>query len=307
MDVLKSKFMLVFLALIMVFAGATIAWFIGANRLENRLIALGAQGSNDALTLDCADQHISGYPFRYVATCEHPRISVAIDGIAPFEIVMSRLQRVSLVYRQNQHLFFAQGPLLLTDMENGSTKVLDASFDLMSLSTRSSDRGLERISVVMDKPKLMLNGQTVTQTASLARLEAHLVASNPSNNNVHQDYDLFVSGEGGDVEMPFTLRVQAKDFVTKPEDFSDRTFVARQLQQGITLDARLVSNAVQSVDFAAPDYQGLIALSAQSGLWGLLEAQDKSKPAAARFFRDLAVLANGTQIDISGLFKLSQP
>lgn len=146
----------------------TAGWFYVANEARKAIVALADSGGTGTPTLTCGNLGIGGYPFRLDITCGPATIAVE-DVTATIEEVRASV----LVYRLNQVLLFAKGPLLVEDAFSGAQSRLTwASFDS---SLRLTDWRIARFSLVVENLNWADTLATEALIANAGHLEVHLI------------------------------------------------------------------------------------------------------------------------------------
>ncbi len=99
----------------------------------------------------CASRTIGGYPFRIEMRCADPAAELRGEG-AQVALKARELLAVSQVYRPDLLIAEITGPMMIAESGNVSNFVAD--WTLMQASVRGLPIAPERISIVLDQPKL---------------------------------------------------------------------------------------------------------------------------------------------------------
>lgn len=142
------------------------AWFVVRSRTVAALDAWVAAERANGRDWSCPDRSVGGFPFRIAVEC--PSLSLTRSDLA---IVFGRGVAVAQVYQPRLIIAEASGPLRL----NGGTVDTEATWRLMQASIRTTPGGFERVSVVLDEPRIRVTGLGGDDMSAMAKhLETHL-------------------------------------------------------------------------------------------------------------------------------------
>jgi hypothetical protein len=169
----RSRFWLYtpFVLLLLLAIAWSIAWFVIRNRTAEALDGWIAAEARAGRQWTCADRTIAGYPFRIEVICN------ALDlKRGAVTASFGRTEAVAQVYQPRRIITEVAGPLKVTD----GTVTVQGSWDLLQASINTSARGLQRLSLAANAPKVAVTGLGGGEIAgSGKRLELH-VRPNPS-------------------------------------------------------------------------------------------------------------------------------
>jgi hypothetical protein len=169
----RSRFWLYapFVLLLLLAIAWSVAWFVIRNRTAEALDGWIAAEARAGREWTCADRRIAGYPFRIEVICN------ALDlKRGAVSASFGRTEAVAQVYQPRRIITEVAGPLRVTD----GTVTVQGSWDLLQASLNTSARGIQRVSLAANAPKMTVTGFPAGEIAgSGKRLELH-VRPNPS-------------------------------------------------------------------------------------------------------------------------------
>jgi hypothetical protein len=209
--------------LVLILAGGWIAfWKYAQLKVAESIEGWKAREARAGRVYDCGTQTIGGFPFRFELLCDRARAAIA-SAHPPLELTAPRIHLAAQVYQPNLLIAEIAGPL--TVAETGQAARYVADWTLAQASVRGTPRAPERLSVVLDEPKLR-RGES-EQVLAAKRLELHgrmlegSAAANPVIEIVLRTQQLAVPAAGAmaakpvDAEIDLVLR-GLKDFAPKP-------------------------------------------------------------------------------------------
>lgn len=141
------------------------AWFVVRGQTLDGLDAWLERERAQGRRWACPDRSVGGFPFRIEVRC--PSLAVEGRGLAASFGPVSGLAQV---YNPRHVIVEAAGPLRL---QFGALQV-EGPWRLLQASVRTAKEGLERLSLILDRPSLRLAGLAAEPIALAARkIEAH--------------------------------------------------------------------------------------------------------------------------------------
>lgn len=169
----RRGYILLIAAVVVVIAGWSAAWLYGRSVLGNRIDwHLRALVSRD-VEVDCSDQGITGYPFRYEVRCS----DLSVRGPAATAASLGSLTAVALVYNPFHVILEARSPARVAMPLRGLDGVLD--FDTARASVKFSREGLRALDAVLaapalSPPALSHGGDRASRGPAADKVELHL-------------------------------------------------------------------------------------------------------------------------------------
>ncbi|HEY2231239.1 MAG TPA: DUF2125 domain-containing protein [Xanthobacteraceae bacterium] len=167
-------------ALVVVLAALwTGAWFMIAARVPDAIAQWRAREAGTGIIFDCATQLIAGFPFRIEVRCSDP--SVELAGTAPplaFEAADALL--AWQVYQPTLVIGEFTGPLAIG--ERGKPASFLAHWSLAEASIRASLDGVERVSIVSERPSVDRSDGGGVLKADHIELHGRRVPGSPADN-----------------------------------------------------------------------------------------------------------------------------
>lgn len=199
-----------YVALALIAAGWSTAWFIIRDHTIESLDAWIEQERDLGRQWSCAERSVGGFPFRVEVVC--PRLSLAGPD---FAVAIGRVIGVAQVYQPGLIIVEASGPLT---SKIGPTS-LEGTWRPLQASIRTSADGIERLSLVVEAPSIRASGLPKGDLAlSARRTEVHL-RPDPAIGSAEQAYDVSLRTDGAAVPAldavlgtsdPVDLLVEAK-------------------------------------------------------------------------------------------------
>lgn len=145
-------------------------WFYAARRAEATIAAWIEREAQEGRVYACASRKIEGFPFRIELRCTEPKAE--LQGRAGPVVLQAReLLALAQVYQPDLIIAEVSGPLTASI---GADAQYTAEWTLLQASLRGRPSAPERISIVLDDPKLAQRGQPSSMIARAGRFEAHL-------------------------------------------------------------------------------------------------------------------------------------
>ncbi len=146
-------------------------WFYVKGRVVNGIeLALASElqlGRNWA----CADNRVSGFPFRIEVHCSALKVTSARDN-GDYTATTGPLVALGQIYTPGLILVEAKGPLQLKTPDGS---IVDASWNLLNASFKKSGESFERLSAVLRQPALTISRTgTAAISTSAQSVELHL-------------------------------------------------------------------------------------------------------------------------------------
>jgi hypothetical protein len=146
-------------------------WFYSAHAADRMMAAWIEREAQVGRVYTCASRTIGGYPFRIETRCTDPTVELR-GGMAPVVIKAREILAVAQVYQPNLIIAEATGPM--TVAEPGEAHPLTADWSLLQASVRGLPSELERVSLVVQGPKLQRTGGASPEPVMQAeRIEFH--------------------------------------------------------------------------------------------------------------------------------------
>lgn len=167
------------LLLLVIAAGWSAFWWYAAGKAEQVWNEVVARQAERGVVIACKERTFGGFPFRFEAFCTGPSVDVTRDE-RRVSVKAGAFRLVAQIYQPNKLIAEADGPLLVTNVENGNT--VEATWK----SAQSS------LSVWTDGPqdvRLVVDGLDATATLAgehrplvqAARVEAYARRSTGAN------------------------------------------------------------------------------------------------------------------------------
>jgi hypothetical protein len=183
----RSRWILAPLLVVLALAAAwTGFWFYAARTADRVMAAWIEREAGVGRLYTCASRTIGGYPFRIEARCTDPTVELR-GGSAPVVIKARQVLAVAQVYQPDLVIAEVTGPMTIT--EPGATAPLAADWSLLQASVRGLPTAAERVSLVVQGPKLERVGANAEPIMRGERVEFH-VRRSPSSDTGKPAYDL---------------------------------------------------------------------------------------------------------------------
>jgi hypothetical protein len=163
-------------------------WFYAARRADGVITAWLAREAADGRTYDCGERTLGGYPFRIEVRCREPSATLRFDD-GPVVVKARDLIAVSQVYQPDLVIAEVTGPL---SVAGPAGEQYAADWRLLQLSARGRPDAPERVSIVVDAPKV--DGPAARPVGRAQRLEVHLRKSPDTADGAAFDLALRASG-----------------------------------------------------------------------------------------------------------------
>lgn len=190
-------------------AGWSGFWFYAANRADAAIDAWLAKEATRGRAYACERRSLTGFPFRAVLTCEKPSAVIATtDGI--LKLSAPRFATVAQVYDPDRMIGELDGPVAVTTPDG---RVGELSYDLAQASLGLDGRRFDRVSLVVDAPRLTEGPDKV---ADAKKLELHV---RRAPGGVAGAYDVALTLDAADSALlgalplgdgPMSVRLQAE-------------------------------------------------------------------------------------------------
>lgn len=200
-------------------------WFYAARRADGVITAWLAREAAEGRTYDCSERTLGGYPFRIELRCREPSATLRFDD-GPVVVKARELTAVSQIYQPDLVIAEVTGPLNVAGPAGREQYVAD--WKLLQLSARGRPDAPERVSIVVDAPKV--DGPAARPVGRAQRLEFHLRKSPDAADGAAFDLALRAAGATlADVpslgEKP--LDAEALAVLKGPADFSAKPLRTR--------------------------------------------------------------------------------
>lgn len=172
------------IAIVLVIAAYTAAWFYAANRMQQGLSMFLEEGKASGVSGECVNSDVRGYPFRIGYYCDSVKID---DSQMAASATFGALRTAAQVYQPGHYVLELDGPM---EMRAAPGMSVTANWNLLHSSVVNTRSGIERTSMTYDK----LTGKAITPelpgTLSFAAShgEIHLRQNGP-------DLDAALSGD----------------------------------------------------------------------------------------------------------------
>lgn len=155
------------LALVLLLAvGWSVFWFYAARRAETEIAAWMKREAEAGRVYACASRTIGGYPFRVEVRCHAPSAELRGSG-SSVRVTARDFVSIGQVYAPGLVLAEVTGPIRA--MVQGGPGPFTLDFRLLQASLRGSAAAPDRVSVVLEEPKLEGSGGTGDAPAPLGR------------------------------------------------------------------------------------------------------------------------------------------
>jgi hypothetical protein len=171
-----------FVLLVLIAVAWTAAWFVVREKAAEALDRWLTAEANRGRQWTCPNRGVGGFPFRLEVRCDslvlqRPDMLVSLGPVSA----------VAQVYRPRHVIVRVAGPLRAGD----ATATLEGNWRSLEASIHTTARGLERTSVVIDGPDLVLKGlQPADLRIQARRLETHLRPSPARASEAAYDWSL---------------------------------------------------------------------------------------------------------------------
>jgi hypothetical protein len=246
-------------------AGWTAVWIYAAGRADAVIAAWIDREARDGRTYSCAQRSLGGYPFRIELRCAEPAADLTDSG-RRVTLKARQLTAVAQVYQPDLVIAEVTGPMTIAGLP-GDPEEYTAEWTLLQASLRGRPHNPQRISIVVDRPRMQRAGAPV---ANAERFEFH------ARRRPGSDEPLFdiagrvvnggVQGFAAWMSAPFNAELAAvlhglKDFSAKP--------LSRRLREWQAAGGRLeLANARLQQGQALAVAKGSLGLNADGRLDG---------------------------------------
>jgi hypothetical protein len=271
----RSRWILAPLIVVLALAVAWSAvWFYAARAADGMMAAWIEREAKVGRVYTCGARGIGGYPFRIEARCTDPTVELR-GGTAPVVIKAREILAVAQIYQPDLVIAEVTGPMTIT--EPGGAAPLAADWSLMQASVRGLPSAVERVSLVVQGPKL---DRTTTAAANAEpvmraeRLEFHVRRSTGSDAG-KPAFDLAARASAAVVpSLPalaaHPLNAEAAAVLRGPVDLTPMP-IALRLREWQAAGGRLeISNVRVQQGDAVAVAKGDLGLSARGRLDGAL-------------------------------------
>ena len=115
-------------------------WLFAAGQITQQVELAGNPGNPEIPALTCGNFSVTGFPFRFDASCDGATISQG-----DIAVTLPRLKATALIYRPTHLLAFADGPIHLSNAFYGTEQ--EVRFSLLEASLRLDGWQLQRLSL----------------------------------------------------------------------------------------------------------------------------------------------------------------
>lgn len=144
------------------------AWLFVANQIDQQIQIASNPANPEMTALNCENFGVTGFPFRFDATCSNATISQG-----DVRITSPQIKTSTLVYRPTHLLAFAESPIHISDAFYGTEH--EMRFDLAQASLRLSGWRLGRFSVHAENISYFDTLLGDSQLATSPEVELHLI------------------------------------------------------------------------------------------------------------------------------------
>jgi hypothetical protein len=164
----RRRYTLLIIAIVLVIAGWSAAWFYGrsvlAGEIDRQIAALNAQDTE----ISCMDLAIAGFPFRYEVSCREVQSADRWGSGGS----VGGLMAVALIYNPWHVILEAQSPAAFTIPVNGLRG--EVTFDTARASVKFSEMSLGSLAAVVEKPEAAVETAFSAGLYAAETAEAHL-------------------------------------------------------------------------------------------------------------------------------------
>jgi hypothetical protein len=159
-------------------------WFFAASLSEATIAGWREREARAGRDFTCERQTVGGYPFRIEVRCVEPAAQLR-DLSPPVALKARDLIILAQVYQPTLLISELTGPLTITDSSQAPNLV--ANWTLGQLSMRGTPAAPERVSLVLDQPKVESSDGGITKTvfkAQRSELHGRIVGGSVTDNPV---------------------------------------------------------------------------------------------------------------------------
>lgn len=170
-------------------------WFAARHYVTGKIAAIEARAADEGATLSCAEQSVSGFPFRIGVTCTQLQASCPAEEAS---LDLAGIEAMGLLYNPGHALVAAKGPLQLKGPNGIGAQ---ANWTSLESSVRLGFSGLKRYSLVTDGLDAKLSApQRLDGPIALKADHAEFhVVPDPDTAGM---FDLFASVTNGTAAVP---------------------------------------------------------------------------------------------------------
>ena len=164
----KNKYIYLLIAIGVVVAGWTGAWFYGRSLVSDQIAQQMARLSASGVRVSCGDLGVFGYPFRYEVRCQdlQTRDRFGAEG------KLGSLDAVALIYNPFHIILEADAPAAFGNPVMGLTGEL--SWETARASVKYTQEALGDVDVVLARPEFVFEGAYTSGVAASEKTELHL-------------------------------------------------------------------------------------------------------------------------------------
>ncbi|WP_192843135.1 DUF2125 domain-containing protein [Aureimonas sp. AU12] len=145
----------------------TAGWFYLAHELDRRVASLLDAAAGGGTTIECGNREVFGYPFRLGVSCDALAVEAPANGI---KVTGGALHTASQIYQPSRIVAELASPVAV---DAPDLPPIELRWTLAQASTSLWTQGLERVSVAIDQPQVILRGGDGAPFARSDRLEFH--------------------------------------------------------------------------------------------------------------------------------------
>ena len=248
-------------------------WFYAAHRAEAAVATWLEREVQSGRVHGCGSRTVGGYPFRIEMRCKEPRAEVRGGG-EPTVLRARELLAVAQIYQPDLVIAEVYGPLTIASGQGPATHTAD--WTLLQVSVRGFLGAPERVSLVLDAPKLQRADMPVGEMlASARRLEFH-ARRNAEADRANPVFDLVARASAATLPPAPALAARPIDMdatgvVRGLKDFEPKPFKERLREwQAAGGKLEITQSRVAQGDIVAVA-KGQLGLNAQARIDGTIE------------------------------------
>lgn len=147
--------------------GLTATWFYLARELDRRVVSALDAAAGGGTAIECRNREVFGYPFRLGISCDALSLDAPESGI---RLSGGALRTAAQIYEPSHIVAELASPVAV---DAPDLPPLELRWTLAQASTSLWTEGLERVSVAIDQPQVIVRGGDGAPFARSDRLEVH--------------------------------------------------------------------------------------------------------------------------------------
>ena len=167
------------LLLLVVAGGWSVFWWYAERKAEQVWNEVVARQAEHGVVIACKDRVFGGYPFRFEVRCAGPSVEVTREDHKA-TVTAGAFRLVAQIYQPNKLIAEADGPLLVTNVDNGNT--VEATWKSAQASLSVWTDGPQDVRLVVDgldaTATLAGERRPLVQTAQLEAYARRSAAAN---------------------------------------------------------------------------------------------------------------------------------